>query len=146
MGGREYWHMNCLLTRQIFPFMKSIVKMGTCIPNLLLMDHNDVIPRKKLPPVHPSFFQRIQNKMQYPPVISLPSNKIILLWGQGLLERLWANTPLPRIATENVTANICWIFNWNKSQCYTNLEMQRDRYSPTLNLIWIGVPKLLQYL
>jgi len=41
--------------------MKSIVKMGTCISNLLLMDQNDVLPRKKLPPIHPPFFQRIQN-------------------------------------------------------------------------------------
>lgn len=83
--------------------------------------------------------------MQYPPIITLPSNKT-LLRAQGLLERVWANLLLPRIAAENVTANICWILNWNKCQQYMNLEMQRDRCSPTLNFIWIGDPKQLQCL
>lgn len=96
-------------------------------------------------PVYPPSFQRTQNKTQYSPIITLPSNKT-LLWAQGLLERLWANLLLPRIAAENVTANTCWILNWNKCQQYMNLEMQRDRCSPTLNFIWIEDPKQLQYL
>lgn len=95
------------------------------------MDQNDATPRKKLAPIYPSSFQRIQNKMECPPIIIPPSNnnnkkKKILLRAQGLLEKLWANMLLPRIVAENVTANICWIFNWNKRQQYASLEMQRE--------------------
>lgn len=42
--------------------------------NLLLMDQHNVITRKKLLPIHLPFFQRIQNKMQSPPIINLPSD------------------------------------------------------------------------
>lgn len=139
MGGTEYWHIKRLLTRQTLPFTKSIVKIGTYVPSFWFNGSG----RNWLRYIHlPSKLFRTKCSTHLSSLY-LPIKHCCEHKGSW---KDWANLLLPRIAAENVTANICWILNWNKCQQYMNLEMQRDRCSPTLNFIWIGDPKQLQYL